>query len=143
MGTPGTFCFDQALQVALIQVVLGTHFEQPHRIAACTSATWPSKDTVLQVVVLAWYNYILSNHQSEAFLLIYPKSKKKISHGHFFLYHDEEIRLSLSYEPLRTETEETIWWAELVEQKQHEHHCFMPWNSGQFLSPCVKVIPAS
>ena len=69
----------QTLQVVPTQMVLGAHFEKSHRIAGCTSATVPSRNTVLQgMAVPFWVQLHFTHHQSETSVLIYPKSEKRL-----------------------------------------------------------------
>ena len=65
-------------------MVLGAHFGKSHRIAGCSSAIVPSRNTILQGI---WqspfeYSYILSHYQSETSVLNLSQVKK-VTYGYF------------------------------------------------------------
>lgn len=130
----------QTLQVVPTQMVLGAHFEKSHRIAGCTSATVPSRNTVLQGMTVPFWvqQHFISSPVWD--LCTYLPQIKKETYGYFFLHHYSKKQVFL---PLWEHRLKRLFGGLSVEQKHRRRHCLMLWSPGKSLSHWVKVMLTS
>lgn len=90
----------------------------------------------------SWHSHVFSNNQCEASLLIYPKSKKRTSLGHFLHHHYSKKQvIHSSFVSLWN----INWWDRLVGpgwgggQEYHSSHCSLPWVQSNSFTSCVKA----